>query len=331
MNKFTILFDQFSRYQALCDIIEKCGKPNGTLLDIGSGPECLLGFFIQNQKITYLDPLVKNRPEQNIIQGDIFSSDLPKLGTFDCVCAIDVYEHVHPSVRYKFLDELCKYSNNLMIIAFPDSDDSVAINLDKKLNDQYRSVAGEDYIWLREHLDYSLPSAAETISYLNAKGWNCQQVGHGYAPWLEKMLTLTIFGWDYVALKSILLKMSSIFNKDFYAYDFNPPHYRKFIICTRNHDSYEFKIPNLLIDDAANERFNSLIINTYEDYIKITTNVLLSPGGFIAENNRLEYLIKLKDLEIIKFSSELERVYESRSWRITTFLRAIQKIKIRLF
>lgn len=330
MKKVEILFDQFSRYQALSDIVEKCGEASRTMLDIGSGPECLLGFFIKNKKIFYLDPLVQNNPIENKFQGNIFSTPLISGKKYDCVTAIDVYEHIKPSLRFKFLDEVCKYANNLIIIAFPDSDDQIAKNLDKNLNDNYFQVTGSNYIWLQEHMEYGLPSATETIGYLNMKGWHCQSVGHGYSPWLEALLSLAIYGWDFKDLKPLLTEMSIIFNNKYYLYDYNPPHYRKFIICSRVDDYPKFEKPNIIIDKAVSEEFNNYLRDIQHRYIKKVTSILLRPDGYIFENNRLEKLIKLKDLEIVKFSSELERIYQSRSWKITSVLRYIQSIKNKL-
>ena len=54
-----MIFDQYSRYKACADILRQAGFQKGNcVLDIGSGPECLLGQFMPHAAMTYVDPLI---------------------------------------------------------------------------------------------------------------------------------------------------------------------------------------------------------------------------------------------------------------------------------
>ncbi|MBF0293400.1 MAG: hypothetical protein HQK86_14720, partial [Nitrospinae bacterium] len=57
LNPEGMIFDQYSRYKACSDLLRQAGFASGdTLLDVGSGPECLFGQFMQDAEITYVDP-----------------------------------------------------------------------------------------------------------------------------------------------------------------------------------------------------------------------------------------------------------------------------------
>ena len=54
-----VIFDQYSRYRSAAEVLSTVCGADDTLLDVGSGPECLLGRFLPRHSITYIDPLLK--------------------------------------------------------------------------------------------------------------------------------------------------------------------------------------------------------------------------------------------------------------------------------
>jgi len=71
-----IVFDQYSRYKACSDILKKVCTTEDTILDVGSGEECILEVFLPSRKITFVDPLLSLHPERagNKIAGNVFTS-----------------------------------------------------------------------------------------------------------------------------------------------------------------------------------------------------------------------------------------------------------------
>ena len=229
-----MIFDQYSRYKACSDLLRQAGfTPGNSVLDIGSGPECLFGQFMPDTKMTYVDPLIPSGSGQGYIAGNIFASELDGQ-TFDCVSAVDVLEHVPPEYRQAFLERMSSLGKNALILGFPTSDSSVALETDKAIDDQYRAIFGHDYSWLEEHYRYGLPALAETVGQLTQLGWHCQAVGHGHAPWLREFLGFVICVWDIPSLNNVILAISEKFNRELYPYDFRPPYYRQFVIATRS-------------------------------------------------------------------------------------------------
>ena len=229
-----MIFDQYSRYKACSDLIRQTGFVAGnSVLDIGSGPECLFGEFLPEATMHYVDPLIPIGSSINGIVGDICSKELDGR-KFDCVSAVDVFEHVPPALRQEFLERLASLGKNALILGFPTSDSTEAFETDKVLNDKYKEIFGADYSWLDEHILYGLPSLIETVEQLSRLGWHCQTVGHGHAPWLRELLGFVICANDIPNMRPLILKASETFNRELYPYDFSPPYYRQFIIATRS-------------------------------------------------------------------------------------------------
>ena len=121
-----MIFDQYSRYKACADFLGQAGyAPGNSVLDIGSGPECLFGQFLPDAVMNYVDPLISGERGEDCISGDIFSDHLDgKL--FDFVSAVDVLEHVSPVQRRNFLFECPSLGSGGLILGFPTSDSSDA-------------------------------------------------------------------------------------------------------------------------------------------------------------------------------------------------------------
>ena len=87
-----MIFDQYSRYHACADVLRHAGYKDGSqILEVGSGPECLFGRFVNEQDVTYIDPLVSSQSDGRHICGDVFSKNLDNR-QFSFVTAVDVYE-----------------------------------------------------------------------------------------------------------------------------------------------------------------------------------------------------------------------------------------------
>lgn len=272
-----MIFDQYSRYKACSDLLRKTGFVAGnTVLDIGSGPECLFGQFMPDASMNYIDPLIPGGSGQGQITGNVFATELDGQ-LFDCVSAVDVLEHVPSEHRKAFLDRMSSLGKNTLILGFPTSDSSDALETDKAIDDQYRAIFGHDYSWLEEHYQYGLPSLTETVEHLKQLGWQCQTVGHGHAPWLRELLGFVISAWDIPYLKKIVLDISEIFNRELYPYDFRPPHYRQFVIASR------VLLPAIVAPAKVDSEFDcdavfrTLITDAYQQYFAVSMRQMAGP------------------------------------------------------
>ena len=269
-----MIFDQYSRYKACADILLKVGlQENDKVLDIGSGPECLFGGFLPDIEITYVDPLIPAGSGGLKIQGDIFSNNL-KEQDFDFVTAVDVLEHVPAESRHSFLSRLSKLGRRGLVLGFTTADSSSAALVDDDVNEKYREVFGCDYPWLEEHIEYGLPSLAETVAQLEGLGWHCKTIGHGYAPWLSELLGFTICVWDVQAMHELVDAISGQFNDRLYPYDFRSPHYREYVVASR-YPLADLKMQESVMEEnIADETFRELMDYAYKNYFSVSLKAL---------------------------------------------------------
>ena len=280
-----MIFDQYSRYKACSDLLRQTDYvASNSVLDIGSGPECLFGQFLPDAAMNYIDPLIPIDSGQGRITGNIFASELDGQ-TFDCVTAVDVLEHVPPEYRQMFLKRISSLSKKTLILGFPTSDSSDALETDKAINEQYRTCYGHEYPWLEEHYRYGLPSLADTVEHLSQLGWHCQSVGHGHAPWLRELLGFMICLWDIPSFKKIVLEISDKFNRELYFYDFRPPYYRQFVIASRN------PLPPIIApigtdsDIVAESVFRVLIEDAYRLYFSASMRQFTEDNSVFIERD----------------------------------------------
>ncbi|CAH1077464.1 glycosyltransferase [Candidatus Nitrotoga sp. 1052] len=281
-----MIFDQYSRYKACSDLLRQTGfVADSSVLDVGSGPECLLGQFMPEAAMTYVDPLIPSGSGQGHITGNIFVRELDGQ-SFDFVSAVDVLEHIPSEHRQAFLERMSSLGKNTLILGFPTSDSSDALETDKAIDDQYSAIFGHEYSWLEEHYRYGLPSMAGTVGQLSQLGWHCQTVGHGHAPWLRELLGFVICVWDIPSLSNVVLAISEKFNRELYPYDFRPPYYRQFVIASRS------PLPHIIAPvtsnniEAADDAFRVLMEDAQRQYFTASLRQLVERDAQIAALNQ---------------------------------------------
>ncbi len=236
--------------------------------------------------MNYVDPLIPSGSEQGHITGNVFTSELDGQ-VFDCVAAVDVLEHVPPEHRQPFLQRLASLGKNTLILGFPTSDSSDALETDKAIDDQYRAIFGHNYPWLEEHYKFGLPSLAETVEQLSHLGWHCQTVGHGHAPWLRELLGFVICVWDIHSMSNVILEISEKFNRELYAYDFRSPYYRQFVIASRS-PLQPISAASISSNiEAANNNFRALMKDAQRQYFAASLQQLVERDANIAALNQM--------------------------------------------
>ncbi|WP_167496452.1 glycosyltransferase [Desulfopila sp. IMCC35006] len=328
-----MIFDQYSRYKACSDFLYQTEFRSGnSVLDIGSGPECLFGQFMPNATMNYVDPLIPNGSGQGHITGNIFASELEGQ-TFDCVSAVDVLEHVPPEYRQAFLERMSSLGNNALLLGFPTSDSSDASETDRAIDEQYRAFFGHNYPWLEEHYRYGLPSLVKTVEQLSKLGWHCQSIGHGHAPWLRELLGFVICLWDIPGLQKVVLDISDKFNRELYSCDFRPPYYRQFVIASRN------PLPPIIAPIGtkksvkAESAFRALIEDAHRQYFSASMQQLVNFSGIFTERDTAiaerDTAIAERDTAITERDTAvalINLIKRSTSWRITQPLRFLARL-----
>lgn len=333
----SMLFDQFSRYQACADLLTLAGIEEGdSLLDIGSGPECLFKQFIAGPRMYFVDPLIAAGTEPSCLANDVFSPVLDDR-QFDYVTSVDVFEHIAPEQREAFIERLSSLGKRALIIGFPCRDASDASRTDDHIERVYRQAYGRDYSWLEEHHRYGLPSLEDALAQLRRAGWNCQAVGHGHAPWLQELLSFIIGIWEVPQLRDLAVEVSRIFNHELYRHDFKPPFYRQFIVATKEPlGALQTGVSSV---DDGEPQFRSLMELANRRFFSKSLTVLDSnQAGLSATKEKQLGLLAERDAAVVErdaaiasrdqalqardaAQASLQHVLSTRSWKITRPLR----------
>jgi len=302
-----IIFDQYSRYKVCADIIEKLSQPNETILDVGSGVECVLGKMLPNLKITYLDPLFSNisNKSANTIAGDIFTSELT-VKKFDHVVSVDTLEHIDAKSRPSFIKILCDLANKDVVIACPCSDAGDAIETDKWIGEVYSASFKKDYHWLHEHKEYGLPLLSEILAALKDLKWYTQVTQNGHTPWLRSLLSFTLSALELNENKPLAFELSKYFNENLYEADHLEPSYRQVILATKEPPTISIK------RDGVDPELRKQVYVKWENIQKkiaetITTYIV----KFIQKEKELADLQHLKEKELANKESQLSDLKSS--------------------
>ncbi len=325
-----MIFDQYSRYRACADLIAQAGIVDGnSVLDVGSGPACLFEHFLPQRVVTFVDPLVESDVERRRITGTVFTEVLNKC-SFDCVSAVDVLEHVPPEVRQAFLGRVSNLSKQVVILGFPAIDATDATAVDRALEDQYRGLFHLDYRWLEEHHRYGLPVLAETKQFFQDRGWHCQTIGHGHAPWLKELLGFVVCTWDIPELRNLVLDISAKFNEELYASDFKAPFYRQFLVATRDERAV-LAPPQARID--ADQVFRDLMDEAYRNFFMASMSILANLDGLRSERvaalAERDAALDERDAALDERDAALDErdgLVRTNSWKITRPLRFLRRM-----
>jgi len=231
------IFDQYSRYLAVSKVFDAVADSKNTaVLDVGSGDECILGNMLAEHAFTFIDPLLADKEGESFgnheyLAGTIFDSRLDDC-SFGAVTSIDVLEHIPKDKREAFLARVSELATDLVVLAFP-CEELPSEELDKELNEKYRSIFGKDYPWLEEHFEFGMPSLDDVDAFFRSKGWHTCRFGQGHIPWLSEFLGFSLAGLEEEVLSNAVSSFSLVFNEIAAGYDMVPPFYRYVFVASK--------------------------------------------------------------------------------------------------
>ncbi|MBE2940084.1 glycosyltransferase [Anoxybacillus flavithermus] len=260
-----IPFDQYQRYKHVAEIINLVReKEKYCILEVGANEHRNLEHFLPNDQITYLDIEVPKhlKDESNYIQAD--ATDMPlKDKTFDFVIALDVFEHISNTKREKFITEIKRVAREGFIIAAPFNTEGVE-EAEIRLNEYHKALYGENFRWLEEHRQNSLPQFNDTLKILRENSINFIEFEHGSLFLWEKLMRLHFLVASSNKLKNYRFVIDEFYNKYIYERDYSVPCYRKFIVSLKSAEKLEIIRSNITIR-KNNSVIDSDIINKLLD------------------------------------------------------------------
>ena len=233
MNKESVPFDQFQRYETIARLIgfhRKSGEESFRVLELGANEHKNLKLFLPNDKILFTDIVLtenmKHDPEFQQADGVelAFADD-----SYDFVIATDVLEHVPAEKRGEFLTEASRVARIGAILSFP-YNASFVVDAEKRVNTYYKALAGEDYIWLKEHINNTLPDISEIEKCLSSANRRFFSFKHGDIKTWEKIWYChfdTVFAPDTLEYRE---RVDNYYNSVLYQSDVSNTCYRVFYV-----------------------------------------------------------------------------------------------------
>ncbi|MEK6862036.1 MAG: class I SAM-dependent methyltransferase [Nanoarchaeota archaeon] len=144
----SIEYDRFMRLSIVAEHVNKLKLAKNTVvLDVG-GFDGAFALFVPELKVWVIDPQTTNGNGLNIPFPNKY---------FEVVACIDALEHLPQNDRQKLLRELVRVTKSRLFINFPEA---------RSMNAQKSVLSVITNKFIREHVDYQLPTQEETISFL---------------------------------------------------------------------------------------------------------------------------------------------------------------------
>lgn len=248
-------FDQYQRYQTLSDVVKRIKKHEGKdtlkVLEIGANEQRNLEKFLPDEDIYYSDIVL---PEHLLADPKFFIADATDLvgiadDQFDVVVAGDVFEHIPVASRKNFLKETARVSKYAAVMCFPFAASHVE-SAEQRTNEYFKTICGEDYIWLFEHIDNGLPTTETVEGFLGELGLYHSRFEHGDIKMWEEMTKVHFYTCFMDKLIPYRKEIDKYYIENVYSYDCSKENYRNFYITFKNPEKKEF------FDGIAKEIFS---------------------------------------------------------------------------
>ena len=209
------LFDQWSRYDAVARAIRAILPDGGSVLDVGCGEQMLLGAFLPDHDVTYLDPLLATHKGPNLI-GKPLAADTVADQSFDVTVSVDALEHIPAEHRRDFVEQMMRASRRGLVLAAPFEDVGDANSTDEHVNATYRPEARPRLLLAQGTRDeYGLPDFASTPRATRARrASRLTTFGNGHTPWIKELLTSHVLHLDEHENVSVLRSIGDRFARD---------------------------------------------------------------------------------------------------------------------
>ena len=222
-------FDQYQRYRIVADAVEVLRGDGGPLriLDVGGGEGVILR-FLSGDEVTVLD-LPDAEGMTGMVEGD--ATVLPfEDGSFDYVTSVDVYEHIEPGAREKYLSELRRTARKGVLLAAP-FDSEMVRAAEQVANELHRSLYLAENVWLGKHAANGLPRLEEARKFFEERGDSVRVLPNGYIPHWLAMLCITFYGSKLGGESSGLFdEITAFYNEFMYELDNAEPGYRHLLV-----------------------------------------------------------------------------------------------------
>lgn len=276
-----MVFDQYQRYRMVQIIVEDVKKfshiDSLNILEIGSNEQCNLEKVLPNEKIQYSDIELSDELKKDSRFTIVDGRSMPQFedGKYDIVIALDVLEHIKDIDREVFLTELYRVSKYITIICFP-HDEPWICSSEKRANNYYKALYGQDHIWLKEHIDNGLPSLESIEKWLKSQAYNYITFQHGNIIIWEEMIKALFASYKNEHYFPLMESINEIYEQHIYDHDVGKINYRAFIFLCKE-KQFQNNIEVLLhskFDNSVGHDMQTFLFRNVED-IKNLGNITM--------------------------------------------------------
>ncbi len=336
-------FDQFSRQKIVSYLIEESFRKNNkektfNIIDLG-GYKGKTAEFQPKDKVTVLD--VFDSKTKNYIKGDASNMEFDD-NSYDIACSFDVFEHIPREKRKSFIEESLRVSKIGVFLAIPIDINNQISSAEILMNDFYVGLTGVDHKWLREHIDYKIPSDFEMEKIIKQSGASMVYVASNQIGDWELMQSLLFISSAIPDVVGEVNDINTWYNKNTLDLDsVADVGYRRIIFLSKNKknvDRVKKSISKLRVKTKGNSLMTvnkktfsefsktlSLISKKYyqlsEDY---RINVNKPKKELIKEVNDLKQAIKKEKRNNQILKREINDIHRSKSWKFINKTRAIK-------
>lgn len=329
-------FDQYSRQFVVAHLIDATLRKNKrdkfAIIDLG-GHKGKTKEFLPQDTVTVLDVFDESYP--GYVKGDATAMTFAD-NTFDIATSFDVLEHIPRESRQSFINEALRVSKLGIFIAVPiDADKAAVSGAEQLLNDVFKELYKEDHPWLKEHIDYRIPTDAEIMELAKQSG-----------ALATSLQSNQITDWQLLQLLNFLAarnphntepakKLNRWYNEHIAELELGVnPGYRRVYFMTKDRSVYN--VMSKEIEKLEKPTKGHRYLQVHESTLAQTLKALAAVGASFAEtaaqNNSnqhhrtvAEERVAALENENKQLLKELEDIRQSVSWRVTRPLRAVKK------
>lgn len=178
-------FDQFSRQYFIRRLVNEGIRKNKeklSIIDFGGHKGNTKQAF-PTDDITILD--VFDVDQEGYVKGDATNTVFDD-NQFDVTTSFDVFEHIPRAKRKEFIKESARVSKVGAFLTAPFNQvDKETSYVEKRANALYKEITGVDHPWLREHIEYGIPSTDEIEKIFVSQGiFFCRIPSNALDVWL---------------------------------------------------------------------------------------------------------------------------------------------------